>query len=269
MQAWNIRSNAAYAAVLYSYHWASVPHDAAALAWVNATAFPFLSQVATFWSCYLTKTPVSTAKDGYQYYDLVDCDGDEGCAPQTNAMWSIVYVRRLFSTLLEMTAAMGRAPPPIWSDILEHMAPLPTKMYTPKGGEPMPVLSDYGVDDWTSINWGKQPGYTHALWPSEALSMSEPNATLLAAANNTFLFTNWLQDNGFSWTFAAAARSGHPPSLILPHWHKALSTGKRTNRLVAYGGLCSDSLGAVAFVHDMLVQGQEGFVRLFPAWPGD
>ena len=38
---------------------------------------------------------------------------------------------------------------------------------------------------------------------------------------------------------------------------------------MAFGGLCSDSLGAVAFVHDMLVQSQEGFVRLFPAWPAN
>ncbi len=60
------------------------------------------------------------------------------------------------------------------------------------------------------------------------------------------------------------------PDVILTHWRSALVNGaSRTNRLVAYGGLCSDSLGAVAFVHDMLVQGQEGFLRLFPAWPGE
>jgi hypothetical protein len=55
----------------------------------------------------------------------------------------------------------------------------------------------------------------------------------------------------------------------LGHWHRELAASARTNRLVAFGGLCSDSLGAVAFVHDMLVQGQEGFLRLFPAWPAE
>ena len=78
-----------------------------------------------------------------------------------------------------------------------------------------------------------------------------------------------LQDNSFSWNYAAAARAGVPPDAILAEWRRELGANLKTNRLVAFGGLCSDSLGAVAFVHDMLVQSQEGFLRLFPAWPAN
>jgi hypothetical protein len=99
--------------------------------------------------------------------------------------------------------------------------------------------------------------------------MSEPNATLAAAALNAFAHVAWGQDNSFSWVYASAARAGVPPDTVLAIWRRELTANLKTNRLVAFGGLCSDSLGAVAFVHDMLVQSQEGFVRLFPAWPGN
>ena len=63
-QAWGIRSNAAYAAVLYSYQWAAVDHaDAAVLAWARTRAWPFLSAVADFWACFAKKTAVAGAPD--------------------------------------------------------------------------------------------------------------------------------------------------------------------------------------------------------------
>ena len=79
-QAWGIRSNAVYAAVQHSYHWWAVDHaDPAVLAWATGHAIPYLSGVAKFWQCYLTKTPVADAPDGYRYWSVGDCDGDEGC----------------------------------------------------------------------------------------------------------------------------------------------------------------------------------------------
>lgn len=72
-----------------------------------------------------------------------------------------------------------------------------------------------------------------------------------------------------SWVFSSAVRAGVAPSVIFPRWYSSLHTQSRRNRMVAFAGLCSDSLGAVAFIHDMCVQSQEGFLRLFPGWPGD
>ena len=275
VQAWNIRSNAVYAAVQYSYFWWAMPHDDKdVLDWVDEYAWPYLTKVATFWECYLTKTPVSGAPDGYLYYALVDCDGDEGCAPQGNAVWSIVYLSRLLDTLTSIAEETGRVASPAWADIRSHLPGIPVWDY--KGTL---ALADYGLCTATNApcnteSWGKQSGYLHSMWPGEVLSMSESNATLLAAANNTFTLTAWTQDNSFSWVFASAARIGWPPADTLSRFKSVLSSGagggvNRTNRLVAFGGLCSDSLGAMAYVHDMMVQGQEGFIRIFPAWPAD
>ena len=104
-----------------------------------------------------------------------------------------------------------------------------------------------------------------ALWPGEVLSpLSDPSPLLRAAAINSFNFTAWGQDNSFSWVFASAARAGVLPDVTLRHWRSELAAHAQTNRLVAFGGLCSDSLGAVAFIHDMLVQVRRVGPRLVP-----
>ena len=276
-QAWGIRSNAVYAAVLYSYHWMAVDHtDPAVLAWARGRAWPFLAAVADFWACYAKKVPVAGAPDGYRYWSVGDCDGDENCdaslsaAEATNPTWTLSYLRRCLETLGSMAAATGLAPAQSWADLLAHLPPTPTTIV---GGAP--VLAPYGegaanASASAQRSFRGQAGYLHALWPGETLSpMSESNATLVSAALNTFAHVAWSQDNSFSWVFAAAARAGVPPDTTLALWRRELTANLKTNRLVAFGGLCSDSLGAVAFVHDMLVQSQEGFLRLFPAWPAN
>ena len=271
-QAWGIRSNAVYSAVQHSYHWAAVDHtDPDVLAWVNTHAFEYLASIAKFWSCYLTKVSVPDAPNGFRYWSVDDCDGDENCslppAEATNPTWTLTYLRRLLETLPSMALATGRALDPSWADMLMHLPPTPTTTY--RG---VPTLSAYGEgalnQNITAIT--RQPGYLHALWPGETLSpLSDPNATMVLAALNTFNFTSWDQDNAFSWMYSAAARAGVSPDIFLHHWRTELGSNLKTNRLVSFGGLCSDSLGAIAFIHDMLVQSQEGFLRLFPAYPAN
>lgn len=283
-QAWGIRSNAVYAGVAHSYQWAaSDTTDPATQAWARNQAMPYLKGVAKFFECFLTKTPVPTAPDGYRYWSVGDCDGDEGCAltpaEATNPTWTITYLTRALETLISMAGVLGEAEDPAWRDMLTHLPPTPTTTYSSSSSgssiTTIPVLSAYGegalnAPESAARSFHGQAGYLHALWPGETLSpMSEPNATLVAAALNTFNFTNWGQDNSFSWVYSAAARAGIPPDRILGIWRKELGANLKTNHLVAFGGLCSDSLGAMAFVHDMLMHSQEGFVRVFPAWPGN
>jgi hypothetical protein len=281
-QAWGIRSNAVYAGVLHSYQWAaSDTSDPATQAWARSQAMPYLAGVAKFFQCYLTKAPVATAPDGYRYWSVGDCDGDEGCSltpgEATNPTWTITYLTRALETLISMAGVLGEAEDPAWRDMLTHLPPTPTTSLpaSPPAAAPIPVLSAYGegaanAPATAAHSFRGQAGYLHALWPGETLSpMSEPNATLVAAALNTFNYTAWGQDNSFSWVYSAAARAGIAPDRTLGIWRKELSANLMTNHLVSFGGLCSDSLGAMAFVHDMLMHSQEGFVRVFPAWPGN
>ena len=76
-QNWGIYSNAAYACMTYIYQYETTPVDKQ---WLVAQAWPFLTKVGKFWQCRLQKTPVQGVKDNYQYWDVNDCTGDEGCS---------------------------------------------------------------------------------------------------------------------------------------------------------------------------------------------
>lgn len=288
-QDWGILTNAAYASVNYLYQFYSTPLNAS---WVEGVAWPWLVRTAAFWECRLIKTPVAGAPDGYLYFDACDCSGDEGCkvscddGSRDNPMWYAVYVRRLLQGLIDMAVAVGKAPDVAWTDILAHMPPVPTTR-TARGA---PVLAWYGGG---TTNWDGQSNNLHALWPGELLGLSEQNATLLDAALGSFNLTAWTQANSFNWVHSAAARAGVPPSGFLSHWHASLTAHARPNRLIAWSGACSDTLGAAQFPVDMLVQwnllpqgvaealglhahanasvavGAPSHLRLFPAWPSN
>jgi hypothetical protein len=270
-QDWGIRSNAAYAAMPFILYYYSTPLNAT---WVNTVALPYLTGVAKYWACALIKVPVPGAPDGYQYWDANDCNGDEGCslppADRTNPMWGIVYITRLFNTVLDMAAATGTPTPPAWADIAAHLPPIPTTMYSPSRGAPaVPVLAWYGNSSFT--NMGGQSNNLHAIYPSELLDMGDPNATLVAAALNSFKFTAWTQSNSFNWVYSAAARIGLPPEQWLPRLRAQVASLVHPNGLIAWGGACSDTLGTMQAVTDALVQcaPRDRVIRVFPAWPGN
>ena len=267
-QDWGIISNAAYAAMTYVYHYETTPLN---VTWIQDYAWPYLNKVGIFWKCHLVKTTVPNAPDGYEYWDVNDCTGDEGCSlpadQRTNPMWGITYIRRIYSTLIDMSEKTGIPLDPSYTDIYNHLPAIPTTMYQTKSGATVPVLTWYGQSSYT--NFGGQANELHAIWPGELLSSSEPNATLLQAAWNALDAQQWGQDNSFSWVFSSAARVSYNLTTTIHKWEQELTNNLKMNRLVSFGGLCSDSLGAAQFVTDMLVQGQEGFVRVFPAWPGE
>jgi hypothetical protein len=264
-QDWSILSNAAYMAVTYSYHFYSVPVNST---WITTFALPFLSGVSDFWMCKLTKVQVGA---GYEYWDDAnDCNGDEGCGltPRINPMWTVVYLKRLFQTVIDMALAIGVPPDPMWIEYLSHLPPIPT---TTKviNNVTLPILAWYGANNSYLHTPGGQANNLHAIWPGELISMSEADPELLEAAQVAVNQTAWTQANSFSWVYSSAARVGLPLTTVFTHWHNALNmSAMKTNFLYSYSGLCSDALGIIQFVHDMMMQSQEGFVRLFPSWPG-
>lgn len=262
---WGIHANAIFAALNYVTYYEFTQN----VTFVNDTAWPFLIGAIEYWRCTLVKTPVPGAPDGYEYWDLDDCAGDESCrvpAPQrVNSVWTLTYLRRALVHVLELAPVLGRPVDPSWSDILTHLPGIQTTMYARNSSTPaVPILAWYS-SNWTL--WTRQSDDVMPLFPGNLLSVSNSNATLLQAALNTFEFTPWTQSNSFCWLYAAAAHAGYNPNTTLTQYQSLLKSVMHTNYLASFGGACSDSLGASQYVPDALVQGQEGFVRLFPAWP--
>jgi len=96
-----IRSNALLAGTNFIFHYEHTLDET----WLRAIGYPFLSEVAAFWSCYLTKDESTGI-----YHDLNDCSyeifGANDYNPETNFIMqhnpanSLAMIRQLFTFML-------------------------------------------------------------------------------------------------------------------------------------------------------------------------
>ena len=76
--------------------------------------------------------------------------------------------------------------------------------------------------------------------------------------------------NGFNGTYPIAARVGHDPRDIMAKLNKQFSVAGLPNLWVfGGGGGIENCSGVPACINEMLLQGHEGVLRLFPVWPND
>jgi hypothetical protein len=83
--------------------------------------------------------------------------------------------------------------------------------------------------------------------------------------------TEWIGHfNGFSMTFPGAVRVGHDPVQILARMREQLEACGFPNLMIfTGGGGIENCSGVPATINEMLVQGHQGMLRLFPVWPRD
>jgi len=103
------------------------------------------------------------------------------------------------------------------------------------------------------------------MWPGDQVSLNSDPA-LLDIARNTFEdLKPWRTGNLYPEVFPAAVRVGYPNV-----WQIMSQVTRETmlpNLLVYQEGGGVETCGASLAVNDMLLQGHEGFLRLFPGWP--
>jgi hypothetical protein len=76
--------------------------------------------------------------------------------------------------------------------------------------------------------------------------------------------------NGFSITFPGAARVGYDPEDLLRKLRRQLTEFGLPNLMVfGGGGGIENCSGVPATIQEMLLQSQDGVLRLFPVWPRD
>ena len=98
--------------------------------WLRNTSFPFLKQVADWWSCWLVKNSTGSS---YRYNDAQDCtrEGCLGDKANLNPLISIAFIRQLFKHLIDTSGITGAEPTTVskWQDIIRHLAPLAVGTY--------------------------------------------------------------------------------------------------------------------------------------------
>ena len=138
-------SDASFAALGFVRHWEYTRNNT----FLREVSYPFLKNVAEWWSCWLKKLPArrlpagptsarGTAGDGYVLQDGNDCARESCCVAfpcsqgpacptcrvmTTNPAQSITFITRIFKHLVEASAALGTdaALRAEWNATLAHM----------------------------------------------------------------------------------------------------------------------------------------------------
>jgi hypothetical protein len=239
-------------------------HD---LEWLK-TMYPFLKDVAAYWDFDLEKNK-EIRPNGTPRYVIVDSKPMEGSTNDNyNGITGLAFLRRFYRGMIDMTLAMkaagvetgyGDADIARWKDFLVNMAEYPMSHGY---GRKVFAWSESTLNPFlTQQDWVLYP-----VFPSEQVGMSSPPG-LLSVARNTLIvkpqyYVEWL--NNPPQIFSIAARlAHHPPEIIRRCRGYFTSIGVNNFRS---GGGNVEGAGVSEGISAMLLQSQEGFLRLFPCW---
>jgi hypothetical protein len=159
-----------------------------------------------------------------------------------------------------------------WRDILARLSAFPTVevdgIRRIRGAEAGPAASRIGPSrNNTRLEW------MGMVWPTGVLGLGSDPAMLRMLQDDArgWAESEWIGHfNGFSITFPGAARVGHDPDDLLRKLRRQLNEFGLPNLMVfGGGGGIENCSGVPATIQEMLLQSQDGVLRLFPVWPRD
>lgn len=242
------RSNAAYAALPYLWYWQYTQDSQ----WLETTGYPYLREVATFWTDYLI------LENGR--YVIYNDSIHEGSGPDMNPILSLGLVRALFKNIIPMSEALGvdadkRAK---WRDISEKMSAFPTQL---RNGKTVFRYSEVGTAWWSDNTLGIQH-----IYPAGAIGLDSSSELLEISRNTISEMNRWSDYNGSSSWYTACARVGYDPVIILDELHAMYANHSLPNELLNFGGGGIENVSPALAVSEMLMQSHDGVIRFFPNW---
>ncbi|MEI7899570.1 MAG: LamG-like jellyroll fold domain-containing protein [bacterium] len=266
---WGQRSNAAYAALNFIWHYQYTQDKE----WLKNSGYTFLREVADFWEDYL--------KFENGRYIIYNDSMHEGSGPDMNNLLSLGLVGTLFKNMLVMSADLGvdenrRAK---WQDICGKLSAFPTQE---RNGKTVFRYAEKGMA-WCNDN---TLGIQH-IFPAGAISLDSDPKLLEIARNMIQAMGRWSDGNGFATWYTACARVGHDPKAILAGLRTECDKRSMSNRLLSYGGGGIENCAGFNAINEMLLQSQveksdsrsqksevkngesqvSFVIRLFPCWP--
>lgn len=222
--------------------------------------YPYLKELALFWDSYLVK------RDG-KYIISESGAREEDGGQSLNSIADLALVKFLYKALIAASQDLDvdAAQRPGWQEKIDNMSDFPTAANNGKT-----VFKESLLQDGMSSNGaGDNPVNLHVVFPADAVNSSSPEELQVIARNTVEEMNSWNSGNGFPWIFTAAIRSGYDPSAVWEHLAARLSgpEWRDTNlTLFQYGGGI-ETFGAIEAINSMLLQSQDGVIRIFPAWP--
>ncbi len=243
------RSNTAYAAMLYIWHWQHTLDKE----WLKSTGYDYLRETAAFWEDYLK------FEDGR--YVIHNDSIHEGSGPDMNGLLSLALVRNLFRNMVPISEALGveAEKRDKWRDISEKISAFPLQE---KDGKTVFRYTEKGTAWWGDNTLGIQH-----IFPAGAIGLDSDPKLLEISHNMIDAMGRWRDFNGSSSWYAACARVGYDPKKILAELNNMYANHALPNKLLNFGGGGIENVSPALGVTEMLLQSHDDVIRLFPCWP--
>ena len=240
------------------------------LNWLK-TNYSFLQAVADYWDSDLLKHK-EMRPDGSYRYVVVNSAALEGCGGSFNATPVLGFLRRFYQGMIIAASDLNAAGYPTacdaarlnqWRDFLAHLPDYPV---AEAFGRKVFRWSEDDLDPFAVGGWHWN---LLQVYPSHQISLSSP-PDLVKTADNSLVLRPEVLGRGSPYCeyFAIFARLGHysPEILERLNWYLLESPYRMGTGNFAVQGGNVECVAIVDEIHNFLLQSQEGFLRLFPAW---
>jgi hypothetical protein len=230
---------------------------------LSGTAYPFMKEVATFFRSWVE------FDQGSQRYNL--WSGPHEGSWGRNSSPDLGMLRYLLAAVINASVELNvdAGDRQAWTDILNRLAPIPT---TTVNGQRVYALADPGTmqgGDTRIFRPGDNTVNLEFIHPGEVLGLGSDPAERQTAIDTVNQMNSWGQGNSFPKVFTQAARVGYPAASLIDRMKEQINAHMVANLRIADGVHGIEKAGAIEAIDNMLLQSDDGVIRVFPAWPGE
>ncbi len=274
------RSDAAFSAINIAQRWYTT-YDPA----YGRKVYPFIRDVALFWEDYLKFEPtppelIAATKDlpaglrqppdgRYISYN----DGANEGGQDTNPALSLGMAQNALRLAIDLSVSLGinERERGKWQYILDHLSAFPTQEYNgvtifKRTEKNIPETKKAAESTPPKLAVRPDSTYIH-IYPANAVGLGSDPRLLQVARNTLNAKPTWVDMNGTSAFYPAAARVGFDPNALLAKLHEM----RFQPNGVVYNEfhMLENSSIVPNTVDEMLLQSFDGTLRLFPVWPAN
>lgn len=245
--------------------------------------YPFIRQVADFWEDYLVFENGRYVSYNDNFWEVGPWEGKDYKQNygDINPTVSLGLCRMLFKGIIDMSTFLQTDQDKVekWTHILTHLSEIPTveqdgiiRIKACEGGN--------GSGSRTAPGLGRVMMHS-LLFPSGVCGVMTDSAFARILRDEIYRWdTDTLPYNGpkdSHWDnltggietyYTSAARVGYDGNRLLDELKKRIRKTAYPNLWIPQGGGGIESLSAVpSCINEMLLQGYEGIIRVFPVWP--
>jgi hypothetical protein len=194
-----------------------------------------------------------------------------------NPNLDIGFARRVERELIATSQVLGvdARMRPVWQRFLDELSPYPTGIVNGKSVYLIAASIKNPSQNHGLFEPGDQPiNLEGTVFPGENLSIGGDEQQLQVARNSLQEMNSWSamegpnSENGFCKIFPVAARIGWPAEDLVAKFKAAIFYHWRASNLtVSQAGGGIETSGSVEALDSMLLQHEDGILRVFPDWP--